>query len=77
MPNQKIDCKEEIERCFTYQKPDENQTFRFEQLHNSLVRLGFDLLKWCPNSSDRDRAFEALRECRMWANSAIAHKGRY
>jgi len=77
MAETSLDGVNEIERCFTYQVPDDIQKREFEQLHDALVDLGQELLMRCPRSGDRDKAFEALRECRMWANSAIAHKGRY
>ena len=68
---------EEIERCMTYQKADEGQLAAFELLRHKVVALGEEIVLLCPDCGDRDRALRQLRDCRMWANSAIAHKGRY
>ena len=68
---------EEIQQCMTYQKPDEGQLAAFELLRQKVVALGEEITLLCPDCSDRDEALRRLRDCRMWANSAIAHKGRY
>lgn len=68
---------QDIEECMTYQKPDEEQQAQFQSLHEKLVDLGKTICAICPPCDDRDHALRQLRDCRMWANSAIAHKGRY
>lgn len=68
---------EEIEQCMTYQKPDEGQVAAFELLRQKVIALGNEITLLCSDCSDRDNALRHLRECRMWANSSIAHRGRY
>jgi len=67
----------EIERMMTYQSADEEQKKAFAELGQKIVQLGMTIAKVCPPCSDRDHALRQLRDCRMWANSAIAHRGRY
>lgn len=68
---------EEIEQVMTYQKADEGQLAAFELLRKKIIDLGNEITLVCPDCSDRDVALRRLRDCRMWANSAIAHNGRY
>ena len=76
-PDEQPVTHETIEDCFTYQSPDTKQRAAFDMLRKQLVTAGRAILDYCPDSADRDRALEALRASRMWANSAIAHRGRF
>ena len=69
--------RDNIEECFTYQPPDKEQTAAFDLLRDELTEAGKSILDYCPESPDRDRAMDHLRAARMWANSAIAHRGRF
>ncbi len=69
--------EDEVHQALTYQKPDEQQTNKFNILIGSFEELMQDILEVCPDCDDRENALRQLRDCRMWANSAIAHKGRY
>ena len=69
--------RDDIEQCMTFQQPTEDQKEAFTALRDKMVELGHAIVQICPPCDDRDHAIRQLRDCRMWANSSIAHRGRY
>lgn len=68
---------ENIEAAFTYQKADRQQLEHFAIVREALIAAGKAMLRVVPPCMDRTLALERLRECRMWANSAISFHGRF
>lgn len=66
-----------IEDCFTYQPAADDQLAAFDEVRAFLIEAGARILRHCPPCRDREIALEQLRDARMWANSAIAHRGRF
>lgn len=66
-----------VEECFTYARPAADQIPIFEEVRNALVDAARVILRVVPDCPDRSVALRKLREARMDANSAIAHRGKF
>lgn len=62
----------EIEKNFTYHKPDMHQVSMYEGIRENAKGFAFLLEKLCPESRERSLAMTKLEECVMWANASIA-----
>ncbi len=69
--------RDNIEQCFRYVRANTEQQAAFEALTEQFLEAGNAVLDYCHDSPDRDKALEHLRAARMWANSSIAHNGRF
>jgi len=67
MPN-----PQEIDRRFTYNKPDAETAAIHEKLNELFKDLAHDLDEILPESREKALALTALQETRMWANATIA-----
>ena len=63
---------DEIDNVFTYHKPVEDQPLYFEVIRKSAKAMAEKIMDFCPDSAERDKAIQKLREAVMWANAAIA-----
>lgn len=66
------DGAETIDNDFKYHKPKSGQSEKYEKLRFEAKCLAMVMLKFCPNSKERKRAFCKLEEAVMWANASIA-----
>ena len=61
-----------IENNFSYHRPKSGQSEKYEKLRFETKCLATLILKLCPPSKERKRAFCKLEESIMWANASIA-----
>lgn len=64
-----------VEHVFTYQTPDIHQVEAFARVREACISAARTILREVPDCADRSAAIRALREARLWANSAIALRG--
>lgn len=57
---------------FTYHRPVDDQSERYERIRSEAYRLGIILNENCPQSRELSLAMTKLEEAVMWANAAIA-----
>lgn len=62
----------DIERTFTYHKPQGTQPIRYEQLRDGAKILALMIDRSCPDSREKSLALTNLQQAVMWANAAIA-----
>ena len=63
---------DDIENRFTYHPPKAGQAERYVYLRNQALNLAVDILRNCPASRERSRAFTHLEDAIFCANAAIA-----
>lgn len=68
---------EDVKEAFTYVKPDTEAQQKHELIQQAAVDFGIDILNHVPNCYARDIAMQKIEEAKMWANAAIAHKGKF
>lgn len=68
---------DEIREAFTYVKPDTGQEFKHKLITTAAIDFGVDVVNHVPNCQARDIALQKIEEAKMWANAAIAHKGKF
>lgn len=61
-----------LERFFTYHPPHGDQTGRYQKIRSTAKELAVLIYEECPDSDERSKAVECLREAVLWANAAIA-----
>lgn len=65
----------ELADRFTYHKPNEVQTQKYESIRGRGYNLANAIVELCPEGNDRDTALRKVQEAVMWANASIArHK---
>lgn len=64
--------QQEIENWFSYHKPTEVQTVKYEQIREAAKKMAEVINQHCPDGGDKLEAFRKVREAVMTANSAIA-----
>jgi len=57
---------------FVYHPPKDDQAERYTRIRAAGANLADMVTDLCPNSHERDLAFDKIREAVMWANAAIA-----
>ena len=62
----------EIEKCFTYHPPKEDQVARYAEIRQNCKLTAELINQLCPDSREKSLAFTKLEEAVMWANAAIA-----
>jgi hypothetical protein len=62
--------------CFGYHMPDTDQAEQIFEVNGAAREFARAILLNVPSSADRSAALRALREAKMWANSAISLRGR-
>ena len=62
----------DIEKNFTYHKPDEDKAVRYTHIRNMARDLAYVIDNVCPESREKSLAFTKLEEMVMWANASIA-----
>jgi hypothetical protein len=62
----------DVENVFTYHKPINDQSQRYEKLRDMAKSLALEYIKLCPKSREQSLALTKLEESVMWANSSIA-----
>ncbi|MCP4896862.1 MAG: hypothetical protein GY906_07790 [bacterium] len=72
-----ITTEDDVVEAFAYQKPDTEAQQKHILIQTSAMDFGLDIIKHVPNCHTRQKALDALQEAKMWANAAIAHKGKY
>ena len=65
--------KRSLVNQYTYHAPTETQKAKYTRIRETALELAYVIAEECPNSSDSMAANERLRECVMWANSAVAN----
>ena len=65
-----------VKHWFRYHAPDEEAVIMHERVRAAGAGLAEIIVRSCPNGDDRKRSIAAVREAVMWANAAIACKGR-
>lgn len=64
--------EDEVARRFDYHAPSGMKPVLHENVRGSCKRLAHIINALCPESPEKDRAFERLEEVMMWANASIA-----
>ena len=62
---------DEIERCFTYHPPNEEQIKKIQSIRKALKEIAYILEDNCPPSRESSIALSKLEEVMMWATAAI------
>lgn len=65
-----------IDDCFLYHAPGAEQNDGIFEVNAAAREFAEVIFRNVPGSADRSAALRALREAKMWANSAIVLKGR-
>ena len=63
---------EEIEKRFTYHKPKDTQSEKYEELRASAREFARQIVLETPESREQSLAITSLEEAVMWANAAVA-----
>ena len=71
--------KKDLKNRFTYHKPIEDQTSRYESIRYEIIKASVrlaaeDLNLLCPDSWEKTKAITKLEEAVFWANASIARK---
>lgn len=61
-----------LENNFTYHRPTDDQTTRYQEIRSSAKLLYALLLHSCPASRERSIAITCIEDAVMWANASIA-----
>jgi hypothetical protein len=61
-----------LKRFFTYHAPHGDQAERYQKIRSTAKELAMLIYDECPDSDERSKAVERLRETVFWANAAIA-----
>lgn len=77
MPPTGVFNKEDIKDMFTYHPTKEGQNAAYAAINEAGLHLVEVIIRECPNCADRTTAIRAVRQARMWANSAIACEGKF
>lgn len=64
--------EQDINNRFTYHKPKDKQSQKYEALREYANELAHFINKLCPESREKSLAITKLEETIMWANAAIA-----
>ncbi len=62
----------QINNWFTYHKPTEDDTIKYEAIRAHAREFAHVINNLVPDSADKTTALRTLRESVMWANAAIA-----
>lgn len=65
-----------IKEMMSYHAPDEDQKLAFTNIAAAAIIFANVLRANVPDCADRSHALRCLRDARMWANSAVALKGK-
>lgn len=65
-----------VDEMFKYHAPEPGQIESYQAVNDAAKMLARVILLHAPKSADRTHAIRIVRDARMWANSAIALKGR-
>jgi hypothetical protein len=68
---------DDLEFLFTYHSPEGDEPMRYALLRGEALLMAKKIVECCPRSPSRTVAIQRLRECVMFANAAIALKGRF
>jgi len=68
---------ENVEDAMTYQRPDEDRAKCHDGVNAGAIQFARTILEVVPESPERTLSIRAVQEARFWANSAVAHKGRF
>jgi hypothetical protein len=68
---------ENIEDVMTYHTPDGEQKKQHQAVNDGAIEFARVILEVVPESAEQTLAIRAIQEVRFWANSAIAHKGKF
>lgn len=69
--------RDEIEDLFAYHPWDDEQKIKGAEVREILATAYEVIIDTVPPCPTRTRALNMLVDCRMLANAAITHKGRY
>ena len=72
LPNESF--LDELNKRFTYHPPTDEQVRDYEHIRALCESLGQVLAFVCPESREKDVAFQKLDEVVMWVNAAIARR---
>lgn len=61
-----------LNEFFTYHAPKADQVGRYKSIRSAGKMFAQEIMKSCPNCSDRSAAIRKVREAVMTANAAIA-----
>ncbi len=61
-----------INNAFTHHPPFGDQAERYSVIRDWGRETGGAIMRACPDSPERDKSIERLREAVMWANASIA-----
>jgi len=61
-----------IDKIFTYHKPNDEQINRYNVIRIMAKDLAFIIEDFCNDSEEKKQVLLKLRETVMWANAAIA-----
>ena len=61
---------------FKYHAPTEEDIAHYQAINDAAKAFAAAIFAHCPASADRTHAIRVVRDARMWANAAIALKGK-
>lgn len=64
----------ELNNRFTYHPPKEGQIEVYNQLRKTIHQAAMKICELCPDSRERDIAFQKLEEAAFWANAGVARR---
>lgn len=70
-PSNRID-EQNLDHAVFWHKPTPVKVQQYEHIANACRDFMLVILRTAPECADRSAALRAVREARMWANSAIA-----
>lgn len=69
--------KENLRDLMTYHSPDDEQKEAHNKVNEAAIKFAETILDSVPESAEQTLAIRAIQEVRFWANSAIAHRGKF
>lgn len=66
-----------IEDMMSYHKPEGGEPAQYETITKAAIAFAKVIVACTPKCPDQSVAIRAVREAKLWANSAIANKGKY
>ena len=67
-----VKCSAALAREFTYHPPQGDQGQRYQEINAAARDLAATIEQLCPDTPERQRAIDAVKDARMRANASIA-----
>lgn len=67
-----VTCSAELAKAFTYHPPTGDQAQRYQDINAAARDFAATIEQLCPDTPERQRAIDAVKDARMRANASIA-----